>query len=246
MPSLAGLRTPGQYAGIPIFDRWNGCILYSGVFLMYVSEKTKEGLRPYAGKPVLIEAKEVNQPINPGDGLIGKFDYLGDPKESRLNFEGLQLISSVLDDGYGRSLAIITVRNTGKEPLLVRSEELAPTLLMKKSEKYSDFVSDGPSFATITRQSIFRIGPVGPDQKPNPFTWDLAVRRTLTLSPGESHEFAIRFNLPDGEYDFLCGYGGGVHAEQGVASNLAGFNVTGGKLSAVVLRLQTIPPLRIP
>ncbi len=71
----AGRRGPGKYCGVAVFDRWDGCTLYSGVYLMYVSEKTKESLRKYAGQAVQIDAKEVYQPINPGDGRIGKFEY---------------------------------------------------------------------------------------------------------------------------------------------------------------------------
>ena len=35
----AGLRAPGKYSGVVIFDRWDGCTLYSGIYVMYVSEK---------------------------------------------------------------------------------------------------------------------------------------------------------------------------------------------------------------
>ena len=73
----AGIRSTGKYCGVAVFDRWDGCTLYSGAYVMYVSEKTKEGLRKYAGQAVAIDAKEVDQPHNPGDGLIGKFEYLG-------------------------------------------------------------------------------------------------------------------------------------------------------------------------
>ena len=35
----------------------------------------------------------------------------------------------------------------------------------------------------------------------------------------------IRFELPEGEYDFLAGYGGGVHESKGIASILVAFDV---------------------
>ena len=70
-----GERGPGKYCGVVIFDRWGGCTLYSGIYVMYVSEKVKNGLRPFAGRAVQIDAKKVNQPENPGDGLITQFEY---------------------------------------------------------------------------------------------------------------------------------------------------------------------------
>src|SRR5271157_347455 len=33
-PGRAQLMGPGKYSGVVIFDRWDSCILFSGVFLM--------------------------------------------------------------------------------------------------------------------------------------------------------------------------------------------------------------------
>ena len=52
------------------------CTLYSGTYVMYVSEKVRRGLRPYAGQAIRIDAKEVFQPMNPGDGRIGSSSTL--------------------------------------------------------------------------------------------------------------------------------------------------------------------------
>ena len=82
--SFAGIRAPGKYSGVVVFDRWDTCYLYSGIYLMYVSQKTKEGLRQYEGKSVEIDAKEVLQIINSGDGLIGKYEFLGFAKTGGL------------------------------------------------------------------------------------------------------------------------------------------------------------------
>jgi hypothetical protein len=30
----AGIRATGKYSGVVIYDRWGGCILFSGVYLM--------------------------------------------------------------------------------------------------------------------------------------------------------------------------------------------------------------------
>src|SRR6516225_5196465 len=78
----AGIRAPGKYSGVVIFDRWGGCILFSGVYLMYISDSVKEQLREYEGQAVEIDALEVNQPTNPGDGLIRRLKILG-PAQSK-------------------------------------------------------------------------------------------------------------------------------------------------------------------
>jgi hypothetical protein len=33
--SQAGIRGPGKYSGVVVFDRWETCYIYSGVYLMY-------------------------------------------------------------------------------------------------------------------------------------------------------------------------------------------------------------------
>jgi len=50
----AGIRDPGKYNGVVIFDRWGGCVLFSGVYLLYVSEAVKNQLRPYEGQAVRV------------------------------------------------------------------------------------------------------------------------------------------------------------------------------------------------
>jgi len=68
---IAGIRASGKYSGVVFYDRWDNCILFNGVYLMYISEAVKEKLRPYRGQSVEINATDVYQPVNPGDGLIG-------------------------------------------------------------------------------------------------------------------------------------------------------------------------------
>src|SRR5262245_60482041 len=64
-PAEAGIRGPGKYSGVVVYDRWGGCTLYSGVYVMYVSEKVKGKLCDYPGKSVQVDAREVLQLINP-------------------------------------------------------------------------------------------------------------------------------------------------------------------------------------
>src|SRR4051794_5023656 len=80
--SSGAIRGPGKYNGVVIFDRWGGSHLYSGSYVMEISESIKDLLRPYADQPLLIDAKEVYQPINPGDGLISGLEVLGPSKEA--------------------------------------------------------------------------------------------------------------------------------------------------------------------
>src|SRR5882724_747924 len=88
-----GIRGPGPYAGTVIYDQWDTCYIYSGSYVMYIAEKKKEGLRRYAGQSILIDAEEVFQPENPGDGLITKFKFTGPApvKQNLPNLEGLRL-----------------------------------------------------------------------------------------------------------------------------------------------------------
>src|SRR5437899_1546657 len=80
--SAAGIRGPGKYHGVVVFDRWDTCYIYSGVFLMYVSQRAKKKLREYEGHAMIIDALKVDQPINPGDGRIDRLRVIG-PARSR-------------------------------------------------------------------------------------------------------------------------------------------------------------------
>jgi hypothetical protein len=73
----AGLRGPGKYCGVIVFDRWGTCLLLSGHFVTYISDSVKEDLRPYTGKAMEIDALEVSQPQNPGDALVRKYRIIG-------------------------------------------------------------------------------------------------------------------------------------------------------------------------
>lgn len=247
-PGFAGERSTGKYAGIPIFDRWDGCTLYSGIYVMYMSEKVKEDLRPYAGKAVLIDAKQVYQPINPGDGRIGTFKYLSPAPAKRnwVTLAGITLKSTAELDTGGKVIVTLSIKNTGKKPVKLFSQELALTLLTKRpASKRGWFVADGPSYALITRNS-FRVGGSEPRWQGKGvaggkrFTWTIgkenALPHNFTLGPDTTRSIRIHFDLPPGEYDFLGGYGGGVHEGKCLASNLVAFDVgkdRKGKIVAV-------------
>ena len=221
--SFAGIRAPGKYSGVVVFDRWDTCYLYSGIYVMYVSQKTKEGLRQYEGKSVEIDAKEVSQPINPGDGLIGKYEFLSFAKPSKLFSDENNLTATVtpeFNDANGQKF-IFELRNNGNKKVCVSVSDLAMTLLGVKSSGFSP--SDGLSEALVTRQELNGKVRVGNRE------WFLNVESSplsdFVLNAQESRRINISFKLPEGEYDFLGGYGGGVHEDKGIASNRVSFNV---------------------
>lgn len=232
----AGERGPGKHSGVVVFDRWDGCTLYSGIYVMYISERVKDKLRKHAGKSVQIDAIKVDQPINPGDGLVTECAYLGPapPTMNWISLSGIELRATPSFTNGQLPTVIISVRNHGKKDAKVHSSELAPTLLTKTSGTRRSFVpADGPSYALITRQA-FIVGGTDPRTKGRgitggrPYFWsiDQGLPRTFTLSPGAERRIEITFDLPAGEYDFLAGYGGGVHAGMGIASNLVAFDVS--------------------
>lgn len=235
--SLGGLLRPGKLSGVVVFDRWGGCMLYSGVFVMYVSEATKKDLREYQNKPIEIDAKELWQPVNPGDGRIGKFEVLGpaSTKRSRVKLDGLRIQALMKSKPGSKPILSIRMTNFGMTPLELFSSELAPTLLAKKSPQVkSHSPSDGPSYAVLTRES-FEIGSRDPRWQGRGsaygkgYTWTIgrnsAMPHSFTLQPGQTRDVNIFFDLPEGEYDFLSGYGGGAHESKCLSSNLLAFDV---------------------
>lgn len=237
-------RKPGKYSGVVIFDRWGGCILYDATYLMYVSEKVKEEIRPYSGQAIQIDAKEVFQPVNPGDGRIGRFEYLGPVPETRnsLRFKDVRLSSKVQTQDDGKPVATIIIENEGNAPMTLFSRELALTLLTKHEGESRYFgPSDGPSFALITRQN-FELRFVEPRWEGKgganrwAYSWSIGKEHALphefTVAAKEKETIEVRFDLSDGQYDFLCGYGG-ERGDRCVASNVSGFDMVNGRAVAV-------------
>jgi hypothetical protein len=66
MLAHAGIRGPGKYCGVVVFDRWDACFLLNGPYITYISENVKNELRPYEGKAKQFDASSVFQPENPG------------------------------------------------------------------------------------------------------------------------------------------------------------------------------------
>jgi hypothetical protein len=231
---VAGIRSAGKYSGVVVFDRWGGCTLYGGVYVMYVSEAVKDQLRRQAGNCVQIDAVQVEQPANPGDGLIKRFTFLGPaPADERVpSAEGLKITAAADFKEGSVPQFVIRVENVSDNPLTLRMDALAPTILAAQTKPRSGFSpSDGPSVAVVTRHSFWVDGPrmksEGTDQSV-PYRWWVTAPRTLekhvALQPKSAFELHLSFKMPAGEYEFLAGYGGGVNAGQCIASNLIAFD----------------------
>src|SRR5262249_38259252 len=155
--------------------------------------------------------------------LISELVVLGAaPAPSRhVSLAGLTLTSMADFKDNEKPAIVIALANVGKKEIQVFGADLAPTLLMKGK----GHVADGPSFALVTRQALIS---GGEDPRTSgrgiasgrPYAWkiDQAVPVRFGLKPGEGRRVRITFDLPPGEYDFLAGYGGGVHEEACMAS----------------------------
>src|SRR5262249_47961454 len=119
-PANAGIRGPGKYSGVVIFDRWDTCVLVSGTYVTYVAENVKSGLREYAGVAVQIDASEVIQPMNPGDALVRKYELLGlapDAEDDPVKLDGPLFRVERLLQPEGRPTFLISIRNSGTTDL---------------------------------------------------------------------------------------------------------------------------------
>jgi hypothetical protein len=243
LSALGAIRGPGKYNGVVIFDRWDGCHLYSGAYVMEISESVKHLLRPYSNRPILVDAKQVFQPKNPGDGLIEKLEVLGPSEETTSGgfgkpplLEDLSLRAFANFSAANGPELIIELRNTGTIKRSVDIQELGPTLFAKKEGPGCFDPSDGPSLVAITRTNIefMHQHPAGGSgclvngTSRTARLWlppRLVVPRAFDLGPGQSIEVPLHFELSEGEYEFLAGYGGGVHEARILASNRIAFNI---------------------
>lgn len=238
--SHAGLRGPGKYSGVVIFDRWDTCFLLSGPFITYISERVKNDLRPYKGHAVEIYASEVSQPENPGDALVREYKVIGPAPDNRLwpVIAGIEIeTESEFRLREAPSFAI-KVRNVGSTVVQIDSSEIGPTLLGPK-KKFPFCPSDGQSVAWITRGNLVR-----------PLSWSLVTEEgtisasytidpanrlpeRFNLSPGQSMEPRITLRVPAGQYQFMVGYGGGVHEEKSLASDAISFDLSDDGLATL-------------
>jgi hypothetical protein len=217
----AGMRGRGKYSGVVIFDRWDTCLLLSGVYVTYVSDEVKENLRTYRNQAIEVDASEVFQPMNPGDALIRKYTIIGPaPEASREQaIEGVRIIVKSDFDSDRAIGFLITIENAADSPIQIDSTAIGPTLLGLKTENMFD-AADGKSIAWITRVNLL-----------NPSSWSSTIGHLTSsasyssdpnsklperfnLNPGKSKQIRVTLKVPAGPYQFLVGFGGGVHSAQ--------------------------------
>lgn len=253
----AGLRGPGKYCGVVIFDRWGTCFLLSGHYITYISESVKNDLRSYAGKAMQIDASSVDQPRNPGDALIRKYTILGPAPDTHqwATLDGLELIAKSDFGPYGNSTFLLEIRNTGSSPISINRQNMGPTLLAaiadaeplalpdifsRKLPRPLFAPSDGPSMAVITRLGFVNLPSWITTIDGVTRSWSYTIdscdppSESLALAPGESMQARITFHIPPGQYQFLFGYGGGVHEEKSLASNAISFDLSPTGVASLV------------
>lgn len=232
--TVGGERSTGEYAGTVIYDSWDTCYLYSGIYLMYIADRQKDRLREYAGRSIMINATAVHQPINPGDGIISDFEVKGysRPDESGPDIGDLKLSVAPKFELSGQARFEITIENQAKENIEIFTDSLAPTVF---GQNFGSSPSDGHSAAKLTRHGLrsysrFQSIRRSPSNEPE-FERMFAVEGTeripykFELKAGGKKRIIVCLNLPTGGYDFLVGYGGGVHDSKGLASNLVPFYI---------------------
>jgi hypothetical protein len=241
LTAQAGLRGPGKYCGVVVFDRWDTCFLLGGPYITYVSDAVKNGLRPYNGKATQIDALDVFQPENPGDALALKYKIIGLAPDTRhwVTLDGLELVAESDFGQQGTPTFVIKIRNAGDKPVDVNSSQFGLALLGLHAVGMF-WTSDGKSGAVITRGDLVNSSSwersndgvkysasytIDPESRP-PERFQLAIR--------QSQKFRITFKVPPGKYQFMVGYGGGVHEERSLASNAISFDLNANGIAALV------------
>ena len=92
--------------------------------------------------------------------------------------------------------------------------------------------SDGGSVAVITRGDLANHpswqSTVGGVTRSYSYSLDAKSRppERFQLNPSQSMKARISFEIPPGKYQFMFGYGGGVHEERSLASNAISFDLS--------------------
>ncbi|MGD0444602.1 MAG: hypothetical protein ABSA39_11770 [Edaphobacter sp.] len=229
----AGLRGRGRYSGVVIFDRWDTCLLLSGNYITYVSDEVKENLRTYRNQAVQVDAFEIFQPINPGDALIRRYTIIG-PAPIVAGGQVIEGVRITAKSDFDRDHAIaflITIENSADSPVQIDSSVIGPTLLGPKTV-YALNPSDGKSMAWVTRGNLLT-----PSSSSYTVDGHLIVSASYSIDPdsklperfnlnsGESKQTRVLFKVLPGPYQFLVGFGGGVHEGKSLASNAISFHV---------------------
>jgi hypothetical protein len=251
LTAKAGLRGRGKYCGVVVFDRWDTCILLSGPYITYISDAVKNDLRPYKGTAMQVDASEVVQFMNPGDALIRKYKIIGPAPDTRhwVTLDGLEVVAESDFGPKGAPTFQVEIRNAGDKPVKVDSSEFGP-LLLGLSPKGPFCASDGKSGAWITRGDFVHSSSwkseSGGVKYSASYTIDPTSRppQQFQLAPGQSKRVRITFKIPPGQYQFMVGYGGGVHEEKSMASNGVSFDLNKEGMATLALGEQALSSAR--
>ena len=127
----------------------------------------------------------------------------------------------------GTPKATVEIRNIGRALISISADALGFAVIAR-GQLNLFCPSDGTSCAVITRVSA--TSPGGTNQV-GKAAWGWKVQdpdrlpTTLSLGPGETRKTSVTLQLPPGSYQFLAGYGGGVHSGPCVASNGVSFDI---------------------
>jgi hypothetical protein len=242
--AAVGIRGPGKYSGIVVFDRWDTCYIYDGAYLIYASETVKERLRKYEGRYVEVYAKEVIQPMNPGDARIMKFDILSvSPARPRApRYKNLAITAEPLFEPGRKPRFALAIENRGGQDVKVAQFSITPTLLGEKDEADIFSPSDGESEARITRSGLdlaklfYKEHSVvtKPDGQTTTLTKGFSFEvqdanslpEELLIPAGQTVRITVALNVPPGDYDFLFACDVGIRESRRIASNIISFNVS--------------------
>src|SRR6266478_10225604 len=229
----AGIRGPGKYSGVVVFDRWDTCFLLSGPYITYISKSVKNELRPYQGKAMQVDASDVFQPMNPGDALVRKYEIIGPAPDVHrwAMLYGLELTAESDFGQLGTPTFVIEIHNAGSKLIDIDPSEIGPVLLAPIS-KSTFGASDGGSIAVITRGDL--VHPSSEESTVDEVASYASYAVDPQISPddrfkiesGQSMKVRVTFKASPGQYQFLFGYGGGVHEEKSLASNAISFDLS--------------------
>jgi hypothetical protein len=149
---------------------------------------------------------------------------------TRWSGNSLELVAQSDFGPQGTATFLMEVRNTGNAPVKVNSSEFGPTLL-GLSPKGPFCTSDGKSEAWFTRVNLVNSSSwesgSGSAKYSASYIIDPKSRppERFQLEHGQSMKVRVTFKVPPGQYQFIVGYGGGVHEEKSVASNAISFDL---------------------
>ena len=139
---------PTKVDGVFYLDHFGGCYCYNDVGLMYVSEKEKSFVTPYANKPVTLDVTRTYQQSFPGTIRLEQFTI-----STRVGSTGSQTNDIRLDAswllGKKRDSLNLSITNSGASAVSIYPSIIDFMVLTKKSRtsRMPAFmeIADGPS-----------------------------------------------------------------------------------------------------